>query len=203
MARAPLPIGSWGLIRTYPVKAPGESKPKRYRAMADYRDFDGVTRLVEASGRTATQASQNLRMRLQARTRASGHGELTGMSRFSDAAVMWAARVQEMVADGRRSPGTFETYERQLRNHVLPAMGEVRLGEVSTPLVDKVVTSIKRKVSPATGKSCRSVISGVLGLAVRYGAIAHNPVREIERIESRPKRQPRALTAQERIELLT
>jgi hypothetical protein len=53
-----------------------------------------------------------------------------------------AARVQEMVADGRRSPGTFETYERQLRNHVLPAIGEVRLGEVSTPLVDKVIGAI-------------------------------------------------------------
>jgi hypothetical protein len=34
------------------------SKPKRYRAMANYRDFDGVTRVVEASGRSATQASQ-------------------------------------------------------------------------------------------------------------------------------------------------
>lgn len=141
-------------------------------------------------------------MRLQSRTRASGHGDLTGMSRFSDAAVLWAERMKEMVADGRRSPGTIETYERQLRNHVLPARGEVRLGEVTTPLVDKVIASIKRKVSPATGKSCRSVISGVLGLAVRYGAIAHNPVREVERIESRPKRQPRALTVQERVGLL-
>ncbi len=31
----------------------------------------------------------------------------------------------------------------------------------------------------------------------------HNPVREVDRIESRPKRQPRALTVQERVELLT
>ena len=88
MARSPLPIGSWGLIRTYPVTTSGMSKPKRYRAVANYRDFDGVTRVVEASGRSATQASQNLRMRLQSRTRASGHGELTGMSRFSDAALL-------------------------------------------------------------------------------------------------------------------
>jgi hypothetical protein len=32
-------------------------------------------------------------------------------------------------------------------------------------------------------------VSGVLGLAVRHGAITHNPVREIERIESRPRRR--------------
>jgi integrase len=81
-------------------------------------------------------------------------------------------------------------------------MGNVRLGEITTPLVDKVVRSINRKVSPATAKSCRSVVSGVLGLAVRHGALTHNPVREIERIESRPRRAPRALTAEERVELI-
>ena len=65
-----------------------------------------------------------------------------------------------MVTEGRRSPGTVETYRRQLKNHVLPAMGEVRLGEATTPLVDKVVGAIKADVSAATAKSCRSVISG-------------------------------------------
>jgi integrase len=44
-------------------------------------------------------------------------------------------------------------------------MGDVRLGEATTPLVDRVVWRIKQKVSAATAKSCRSVISGVMGLA--------------------------------------
>jgi integrase len=81
-------------------------------------------------------------------------------------------------------------------------MGQVRLGEATTPLVDKVVSSIKRRISPATAKSCRSVISGVMGLAVRQGAIVSNPVREVERIEAKPKREPRALTVDERVQLL-
>lgn len=46
------------------------------------------------------------------------------------------------------------------------------------------------------------MISGVMSLAVRYGAIVANPVREIERIEAKPKRQPRALTVEERVQLL-
>ena len=58
------------------------------------------------------------------------------------------------------------------------------MGEATTPLVDKVVGAIKADVSAATAKSCRSVISGVMGLAVRYGAVSANPVREVERIES-------------------
>lgn len=190
------------MIRTYPMGAVANGKPARYRSLARYRDFDGVTRLVQASGRTATQASQKLRLRLQNRSRAGRHGELTGMAKFGDAAELWLSKLDEHVAAGTRSPGTVETYRRQLKNHILPAMGEVRLGEATTPLVDNVVRSIRKQVSASTAKSCRSVISGVMGLGVRYGAIMANPVREVERIESRPKRQPRALTPAERLELL-
>ena len=194
MGRPPLPIGSWGLIRTYPIGKDEKGRPLRYRALARYRDFDGVTRLVQASGRTATQASQKLRMQLQSRALAGRHGELTGMTKFCVAADLWLSKLDEQVADGRRSPGTVETYRRQLKNHIQPAMGEVRLGEATTPLVDNVIRSIKKKVSASTAKSCRSVISGVMGQAVRHGAIMANPVREVERIEAKSKR--------ERVELL-
>lgn len=203
MGRAPMPIGTWGLIRTYSVGQDEHGKPTRVRAMADYRDFDGVVRRVEASGKTATAATQNLRQKLQNRVGEGRQGELTGLTRVSVSADLWMLKMEELVADGRRSPGTVDTYRRQLRNHVLPALGEVRLGEATTPLVDKVVGAIKADVSAATARTCRSVISGVLGLAVRYGAISHNPVRDVERIESRPTRAPRALTPAERVELLT
>jgi hypothetical protein len=76
-------------------------------------------------------------MRLQSRTGAAGAGALTSMSRFADAAALWLERIYELAVDGRRSPGTVETYRRQLKNHLLPAMGNVRLGEITTPLVDK------------------------------------------------------------------
>jgi integrase len=50
----------------------------------------------------------------------------------------------------------------------------------------------------ATAKTARSVVSGVLGLAVRYGALVQNPVRETGRLEGGSKKAPRALTLQER-----
>jgi hypothetical protein len=100
---------------------------------------------------------------------------------------LWLSKLDELVRDGPRSPGTVDTYRRHLRNHILPALGDVRLAEATTPLVDKVVAAIKADVSAATARSCRSVISGVMGLAVRYGAVMANPAREVERIESRPK----------------
>ena len=119
------------------------------------------------------------------------------MHRFSEAAELWMARFAAMVADGRRSAGSLETYRGQLDNHVLPALGEVRLGEATTPLVDKVIAAIKTDTGAATAKTCRSVISGVMGLAVRYGAITSNPVREVERIEVVTKKSPRALSDEE------
>ena len=52
----------------------------------------------------------------------------------------------------------------------------------TTPLVDKAIGAIRSHVSAATAKTCRSVVSGVMSLVVRYGAIAANPVREVEPI---------------------
>ena len=104
-------------------------------------------------------------------------------------------------ADG--SPATLELYRLQLTNHVLPAMGGVRLGEVTTPLVDKVLADIRKRVSPATAKTCRTVISGVMSSAVRQGAvIVQRRCARSEPIESTPKKAPRALSAQERVTLL-
>ena len=182
-----LPIGSWGLIRTYPVGQDAKGKPIGFRRRAYYRDFDGVTRRVEASGRTATMATTGPTQRLQNRTLAVDHGDLTAMSRFSRRGELWLfegrcdGRGRTALARQRSTPTVGSSGTTCCRRS-----GEVRLGEATTPLVDKVIGAIKADVSAATARSCRSVISGVMGLAVRYGAIPANPVREVERIEARP-----------------
>lgn len=76
------------------------------------------------------------------------------------------------------------------------------MGEATTPLVDKVIGTIGADVGSATAKGCRSVISGVMSFALRYGEIVASPVREVERIEAKPRREPRALTVEERVRLL-
>ena len=198
MGRQPLPLGSWGRIWTSPGPSRGPGKPTYYRARANFRDFDGVRREVEALGRTKSAAEANLIRRMRARAAVRQGGWLTASDRFSVAADLWMERLRGMVSEGRRSPGTLDTYQRLLDRHILPALAEVRLGEFSIPIVDKVIRSIMTEVSPATARSCRSVISGVLGLAARHGAIPANPVRDIERIGGQPKRRPRALTDEER-----
>jgi hypothetical protein len=80
----------------------------------------------------------------------------------------------------------------------LPALGALRLREVTTPLVDRFVTDLHEHVGPATGRTCRSIVSGVMALAVRHGAVPANPTRELERLSAQPRRVPRALSEEER-----
>jgi integrase len=199
MGRKPLPLGTWGTFRTYVSHRDKKGKPDRYRAVSYFRDFDGITRQVPAYGRTKTEAESNLKDRLRERVRARGGGTLTSLDRFSAGAELWFGELLQKVEDGTCSTGTRDTYERTLRNHVLPALKEIRFGEFSVPLVDKVIKQIKKKAGVPTAKTSRSVLSGVCGLAVLQGAMETNPVREIGRIEGgNRKRNPRALEADER-----
>ncbi|PZF81595.1 site-specific integrase [Jiangella anatolica] len=197
MGRAPLPIGTWGKIRTYVDKTDAKGKPIRHRAIAQFREFDGRTRPVEAHGKTPTAAANALREKLTVRAKAGRTGDLTALHRCSDAIDLYLAKFKERVEAGKRSAGTLELYERHIKNHVRPALGEVRLGEISTPLLDKIIAKIKKQSGAATAKTCRSIISGVMKLVVRYGVMAVNPVREVDSIEAEPKNPPRALTEAE------
>jgi hypothetical protein len=67
MARKPLPLGSWGKIRTYVAVSNEKGKATSYRSVANYRDFDGKVRQVEANGRTKTLAESNLLEKLRSR----------------------------------------------------------------------------------------------------------------------------------------
>jgi integrase len=157
-----------------------------------------VRRLVERRGATEKAAQRALEEALEERARRGPSAGLRGSDTFALAAELWLARVERLARLGQRSPGTVETYRRQLESHVLPALGRLRLREVTTPLVDRYVTDIHEQVGPATGRTCRSIVSGVMGLAVRHGAVVANPTRELERLSTQPKRAPRALTDAER-----
>jgi integrase len=123
--------------------------------------------------------------------------QLHGGTSFEEAAGMWLSRLERLAEMGQRSPGTVQTYRFQLGRHVLPRLGGVRLQEITTPLLDRFVMDLHQNVGSATARTCRSIISGTLGMAVRQGAIRANPTRELERLEGRRRKEPRALTSEE------
>ncbi|MEV0803411.1 helix-turn-helix domain-containing protein [Kribbella sp. NPDC050281] len=175
-----------------------KGKADRFRAVAYYRDLDGKTRQVEANGKSATAAENNLQTKLKERSQLARSGTLTSMTRFSAAVDVYLGKLEAMVKDGKRAPGTLYTYQTQLKTNVLPRIGDIRLGELTTPLLDKVITAIKDEVGAVSARTCKSIVAGVLALAVRHGAIHSNPVRELDSIEAAPRKTPRALTDEER-----
>jgi integrase len=162
-----------------------------------------VTRKVERNGQSEAAAKNRLREHLRDRARQGAYDSLNRDSRFRVAADEWIASVDRLVVQGLRSPNTAQLYRLNLTTHVLPALGELRLREITVPRLDRVIQTLQLHKGAATAKIARSVASGVLGLAVRHGAIPTNPVRDIGRITGTPRRPPRALTPDERQEWIT
>lgn len=198
MSRQPLPLGTWGEIRVYVAQTSAAGKATKYRAVTNFRDYDGVTRRVERYGSSKTAATTQLKTALNDRSRHSRTGQLNTLSTFTKAAELWLEKLDEKVNEGTRSPGTRDTYHSTLHLRVLPVLGNLRLGEVDVPAVDRLISSVRKHVGPSSARLCKTVISNVLSLAARLGAIKTNPTREIDRIEGKPKKEPRALNSEER-----
>ncbi|WP_020391490.1 helix-turn-helix domain-containing protein [Kribbella catacumbae] len=197
MARPPLPIGTWGDVRTQVIKTDDDGNAISHRAQAKFRDHDGQVRLVSAFGKTPTAAKNKLLIKLKDRAKTGQSGELTAMHKINHLLDLWITKFKEQIADETRSPTSLDTYLRAIRNHIRPALGELRIGEVNTPRVDTVISKIKKNTGPPTAKTCRAIISGMMQLAVRYGAITVNPVREVESIEHPARKPARAIQADE------
>lgn len=89
MGRPPLPLGTWGRIRRYQLG------PKLWRATANYRDYDGVTRRVERHGVTGAKAERTLVEYLKPRARVSSQGEITADTLISALCDVWFAEFKQ------------------------------------------------------------------------------------------------------------
>ena len=174
-----------------------EPQARQTPSHARFRDHDGKVRAVTATGITKTAARTTLLTKLQNRAKTNHTGELTTNHKINHLLDLWERRFEGLVADGTRSPTSLDTYRRALNNHVRPAIGELHIGEATTPRLDHVLADIKHHAGEPTARTCRAVISGAMKLAVRYGALTVNPVREVDAIETKPKNPPRAVTPDE------
>ncbi|MFJ6670838.1 tyrosine-type recombinase/integrase [Actinosynnema sp. NPDC091369] len=195
-----MPVGTYGKIRVETIG------PKRYRARCRYRDFNGKVYDVERMGTSRTDAENNLKAAIRDWVTPVAGASVTASTKFRDVAARWLA---ELVRDAERefrSWGTVDTYRNRLEGLVLPAVGDLRMNELSTPILDALCKKVRDSSSASSAKTVRAVLSGVCAYAVRHGALEANPAREITRLESkRAKNRPqksRALTATEVLDLL-
>ena len=83
----------------------------------------------------------------------------------------------------------------------MPALGELRLREVTAGVVSRALRTISERHGPSAAKSAKACMSGMFGLAIEDGAVAVNPVRNSSARISVGKKSPRALTPDKTDEL--
>ena len=181
MARPPLPIGTWGKIRRKQLSS------TKWQARARFRDYDGVTRDVEAWGGTGAAAERALLEALSKRTTSQGE-DITPDTRISRVAELW---LDELTAEERLAPQSIDSYRSYVRS-VLPALGGLRIRECVVSRLDRFFKTTAA-THPTKAKRAKGVVGHMLAMVVRHGALPTNPVREVGRIR-KPRRQVRALS---------
>lgn len=196
MARPPLALGTPGTIQVV------QDGPGAWVARCRFRDHDGVTRRLRKHGSSKTAARDALHDVIRERQRgtSTGSSQLTPASWFSDAAAVYLARIER-----KREDSTHALYVFHLDSTILPALGALRLRECTVARVDSFLEALEPRYAANTRRKLRSIVSGVLQVAVLHEALASNPVRELGRIEQpkgQRKARPRGLTLEERRGLL-
>lgn len=183
MGRQPLPLGTWGKFSTYQLDSGA------WRATARFRGINGNTRTVSRQGSTVSVAERKLTAAL-IRLSSDAGGDITATVRVADATRAWLEEATLNV-----SGSTLDSYRRLALGRIVPAIGNLRLGEVTVGVVDRFLRA-EAAVTPSQVRNTKSVLSQILALAVRHGAIRTNPVRDAGRMRI-ASTTPRALTAAE------
>jgi integrase len=181
MPRPPLPIGTWGNIRTEQLG------PSRFRARARFRDYDGITRDVEAIGTTRPAAIRALKAKLRDRV-APNDDDITRETRIS---VLADLLLDELLAEERITPQSISRYEISIRVSIKPALGDLRIREAGAGRLTRFLREVA-KDRPAAAKTAKVVLGLMFSLAVRRGALTTNPMRDTGRLRS-PRRKVVAL----------
>lgn len=169
----------------------------QYVAGIFYRDFLGRGRRIRRNGRSKAEASRRVLSAVKVALSPLWSGQFKATDTFEAAATAWLVMFEGQVTRGRRSPSTLDEYRYNLHRVVLPGVGSLRLGEISTPRLDHFVQEVLTERGYATAKVSRTVLSGVCGWLVRQGSLPSNPVRDLTPLEQDRDRTARALSIAE------
>lgn len=174
MARPPLPIGTFGSITTREVR------PGVYRARTRFRDFDGVTREIKGTGRSAAAAIRELKTKIADRSAPSG--DLIGPDmRISQVADIWLSLYR---AEQRSEATTANEYQRIIENVINPAIGNIRLREATAGRLERLIRS---QDSHSRRKKTKTVLKMMFDAAVIDDALPANPVSSTSRLRGQKK----------------
>lgn len=107
-------------------------------------------------------------------------GTLPGMVRtgatFADAAAEWLRYIEH---DRDRKPSTVAGYKALLRSQLLPAFGDLRVEDITTPMIESWIAGVDR--SPATRTKALVLMHGIFERARKRYGLGVNPVADVEK----------------------
>jgi site-specific recombinase XerD len=86
------------------------------------------------------------------------------------------------VESSTRAYTTRQRYRDVVENQVGPGIGGLLIREATVAALDRFLRAMAEDVGPASAKLCKTVLSGMLSLAVRHNILQANPVREVSKI---------------------
>lgn len=159
-----------------------------WEASTYYRMRNGKRKHPTARGKSRSAAENALKVKCaDLDTTASDTTTLSTTSPLTDLLVHWIDRHD--VGENTRN-----TYRRCIDLHVRPGIGNIRLNELTTPIVQMFLDSLA--ASPGTAHTARAVLSSAVGMAVRWGVMNYNVVRDA-RLPKKRKKDPQVLTDDE------
>ena len=133
-----------------------------------YTAPDGRQKSVYA--RTKTDCQQALKLRL---------AQITTGAYFEPSRLTLGEWLETWLNDycGHIKPTTRQTYRMFLWTHIVPAIGAVKLGQLSAVHVQRAFNAMD--ISPSSQRSVRIALSSALSAAVRFGLIGSNPCEHL------------------------
>lgn len=199
MGRPPLPIGGRGKIKAT------ELGPKLWEARCRVKDRDGEMLQVRRTGATKSAAIRACEKRATELAVEILTGQMKSGTRFKVVATAWLDELEREANLGALSHGSIRTYRSVLNNHILPAVGALRVNvdELTGTALDGLVKRTHDKVGYSTAATVRSILQGVCTYAMRHQVISVNPAASIGRlVRGDDQAEIRALTLAERKDLI-
>ena len=156
-----------------------------------YRDSTGRQRWQ--CGYATLAAARGDRAVLQHR-RQRGERVVPIKATFADFAGDW------LTAQHHLRPSTRERYRWAIETQLIPRFGRARLSDIREDDVANLIADRSATLQPSSVRAILTVLSRILGRAVRRGALPVNPVSGLERWE-RPKGRPREMRILQRDEI--
>lgn len=219
MARPRTELGTYGRLTVTPqtrtsdgvwVTAAKGTKPQRWCARTKYRDGDGRLRDVRAFAPAKGKAETKLKAALAERTTPTkGSGILRASMSLADAGEVWLAQVER--PDSGLAPRTQAHYSDTFTRLVEGgSIAGLTLREVNrVPVLRTFLQEVADTHGSSSARSTRTVVSGILNLAVSDGVLDISVMRDVRPARStkasRSKRKrdtTRALTRKQRDHLI-